>query len=93
LHWQGNKEYYVLMLPFLAWYASVDTCRRFAFVGFYAALLNNCVKDLLKLPRPPKRLQLIDHDGRWHTRHTWCTVAARQCLPFRLLHFVIGTVR
>ena len=71
----GNEVQYVLLLPFVAWYAEsgdpVDdgrTVRQLLALTWVATFWNNAAKDALCLPRPPRSLRVAAEtvDGKDH---------------------------
>lgn len=57
----GNELQYVLLMPWLAWFGGDDggVARRCVLVVFATSFLNNAAKDLLRLPRPPHHLRVV----------------------------------
>ena len=49
---------YVLLLPALAWFAEPALLRQFLLLTYAACFVNNSLKQLLRLPRPPVELHL-----------------------------------
>ena len=62
----GNELFYVVLLTSLSWYApEIGVVRRFALLALATCWINNSIKDVLQLPRPPARLRVqnshLDH--------------------------------
>ena len=64
----GNELQFVLLMPFLAWFADADghVVRQFALVTGVSSYFNNGAKDMLCLPRPPRALHVGATDGHDH---------------------------
>ena len=64
----GNELQFVLLMPFLAWFADADghVVRQFALVAAVSSYFNNGAKDLLCLPRPPRALHVGATEGHDH---------------------------
>ena len=77
----GNSIQYVLLLPTPFWFAGATAGRKLLFVHYLAFFLNNAVKDLLQLPRPPLSLALesgvasLSNEYGAPSTHTSCAIA------------------
>lgn len=58
----GNEAQYLLLFPYLAWFVDDGCCtlRRAALIGYIALFVANATKDLVQLPRPPRKLHVKD---------------------------------
>eukprot|EP01045_Picozoa_sp_COSAG04_P027549 COSAG04_NODE_4056_length_2331_cov_2.170622_6_plen_139_part_01 len=87
----GNEVQYVLLLPFLAWFAesggdAVDdgrTVRQLLALTWLATFWNNAAKDVLCLPRPPRSLRVASctRTARGHGVSNPLQLAEREHAP------------
>ncbi len=59
----GEEQFYLALLAIIYWTVNKQFGRRLTYVLIGSAYLNTFVKDLLRLPRPPEALHLVEQGG------------------------------